>query len=114
MPFEPACSLDDLWEGEMKEVMVSGASVLLVHAEGGGVAAFSPSCPHQEYPLVKGDLDGRRLTCSAHGWEFDAVTGMGVNPDNCALRSYVVKVENDHVFVDVRAVAPGDAGSRSN
>lgn len=101
MPFELACSLDDLWEGEMMEATLGGTMVLVVHAQGGHVGAFSPSCPHQEFRLIKGDLEGRRLTCSAHGWEFDAVTGMGVNPDDCALRCYPVKVENDDVFVDV-------------
>lgn len=104
MSFELACSLDDLWEGEMKEMAVCGTSVLVIHAEGGHVAAFAPWCPHQEFPLVEGLLEGRRLTCSAHSWEFDVVTGLGVNPDDCALKRYAVKVESENVFVDVRAV----------
>lgn len=103
MSFELACSLDDLWEGEMKEIVVGGTSILIIHAEGGHVAAFAPSCPHQEFPLVEGLLEGRLLTCSAHRWEFDVVTGRGVNPDDCALMRYAVKVERENVFVDVRA-----------
>ena len=98
----------------MMEVVVGGTSVLVVHAEGGHVAAFSSSCPHQEYPLIKGELEGRRLTCYAHSWEFDAVTGAGVNPDDCALSRYSVKVEDDQVFVDVSDVTPGQSGSLSN
>lgn len=102
MAFELACSLDDLWEGEMAEVALSGTPVLVIHAEGGHVGAFAPRCPHQAFPLVDGALEGRRLICSAHSWEFDAITGMGVNPADCSLHRYAVKVEGDNVFVDVR------------
>ena len=114
MPLERACSLDDLWEGEMKEVDVGGTSVLVVHAEGGHVAAFEPWCPHQQMPLADGDLEGRLLTCSAHRWEFDAVTGMGVNPDECALTRYLVEVNGDDVFVDVSVESTGDTASLSD
>lgn len=111
MAFEPACSLDELWEGEMKEVTVGGRDLLVVHAEGGHVSAFSAWCPHQAEPLVKGDLDGRRLTCTAHMWEFDAVSGQGLNPDDCALSPFPVKVESGQVFVDVSQETTGDGGS---
>lgn len=105
MSFELACSLDELWEGEMREFTVGGMPVLLIHAEGGHLGAFSPLCPHQEFPLVQGLLEGRLLTCSAHMWEFDAITGKGVNPDDCVLTRYPVKVENEQVFVDVLAAS---------
>lgn len=111
MPYELACSLDDVWEGEMKEVTVGGTTVLVVHADGGHVAAFSPWCPHQAYPLVKGEVDGRLLVCSAHSWEFDVVSGRGVNPDDCALSRYAVKVDGDQVLVDVTEETTGDRGS---
>jgi len=112
MSFEPVCSLDDLWEGEMVEVVVGGTTVLVVHAEG-QVAAFASWCPHQQYPLVQGELEGRRLTCFAHRWEFDAVSGAGLNPDDCALSRYAVRVEDDQVFVDVSGMIPGTTGSLS-
>ncbi|MGH8517473.1 MAG: Rieske 2Fe-2S domain-containing protein [Panacagrimonas sp.] len=101
-----ACSLDDLWEGEMREVSIGGRRVLLVHADGGHLAAFSALCPHQAFPLVNGSLEGNVLTCSAHLWQFDATTGLGVNPKGCALRRYAVMQDNGEVFVDLAATAP--------
>ena len=32
-------------------------------------------CPHDGRPLSDGFLDGERLVCARHGWEFDLVTG---------------------------------------
>ena len=100
MPFKYACTLDDLWEGEMKEVTVDGTRVLVVHAEGGHIGAFAASCPHQEYPLIDGLLEGNVLTCSAHLWQFDAVTGAGINPSECALQRFAIKVEGEEILVD--------------
>lgn len=98
-----ACSLDDLWEGEMREVSIAGRRVLVVHAEGGHLAAFSALCPHQAFPLINGELEGNVLTCSAHLWQFDVTTGMSINPAGCNLRRYAVSQENGEVFVDLAA-----------
>ena len=99
--FTRVCSLDEIWEGEMAVFEAGGHEVLIVHSAGGLLAAFDPECPHQSYPLVNGALDGRTLTCAAHLWEFDAVTGAGVNPKGCMLKRYPVKVEADDVFVAI-------------
>lgn len=106
MAMARACSLDDLWEGDMKEVSISGRRVLLVHADGGHLAAFSALCPHQAFPLINGSLEGTVLTCSAHLWQFDATTGVGINPQGCALRRYSVEEKDGEVFVDFAAPCP--------
>ncbi len=98
--YQKVCDLDDVWEGEMDVFEVAGQEVLLVHVEGGGMRAYDPVCPHQDFPLIDGDLDERCiLTCSAHLWQFSADSGEGVNPEGVSLKAYPVKVENDAVFV---------------
>jgi toluene monooxygenase system ferredoxin subunit len=99
--FFRVCSLDDVWEGEMAVFDAGGREVLVVHAEGGTVVAFEPECPHQNFPLVDGSLEGRTLTCAAHLWQFDASTGAGINPGGCMLKTYPVKIEDDGVFVAI-------------
>ena len=86
MAFKKACTLDDIWEGDMETFEVDGTEVLLVHVEGEGIHALQAQCPHQEVDLVDGDLEGRVLTCMMHLWEFDVVAGKGVNPDACRDR----------------------------
>ncbi|MCP4330105.1 MAG: Rieske 2Fe-2S domain-containing protein [Alphaproteobacteria bacterium] len=99
MDFQAVCKLDDLWEGEMEVFDIGDQEVLLVHAPGGEVRAYDPVCPHQDHPLVEGSLDGCVLTCAAHLWQFDVVTGAGVNPEGVTLRSFPVKVEDEVVMV---------------
>ncbi len=106
MGFTKVCALDDLWEGEMESFTVDGQEILLVCADGGEVKAFQGICPHQDIPLVEGKFDGKKIICRAHLWQFDAGTGKGINPDDCALAEYPVKVEGDMVFVETANVEP--------
>ncbi|MET4806179.1 Rieske 2Fe-2S domain-containing protein [Limibacillus sp. MBR-115] len=99
--FHEVCKLDDLWEGEMEVFDVGGTEVLLVHADGGHVRAFPASCPHQDQPLIEGQFEDGILTCSAHLWQFDVMTGLGINPTDCKLLCIPVKVENGVIFVDI-------------
>jgi toluene monooxygenase system ferredoxin subunit len=67
-------------------------------------------CPHEEFPLIYGDLDGVVLTCANHLWCFDVTTGRGINPPNCRLAKYLVEVRGDDVFID-RFVAESSPGA---
>ena len=93
-------SLQDLWSGEKVGLTVDGTRVLLVNLEG-RVYAFEDRCPHLGLPLSDGLLDGSRLTCRGHHWQYDVCTGQGVNPAATRLRSVPVRVEDDQVLVDV-------------
>ena len=97
-----AMDLDDLWEGDIVGVKVGGAEVVLVNVDG-EVRAYRDRCPHQKWPLSDGELDGDVLTCINHMWEFNAVTGQGINPADSALYSFPCKVEGG-----VICVAPPD------
>lgn len=97
--YKKACALDDVWEGEMDVFEVDGQEVLIVHADGGEIRAYDPVCPHQDHPLVEGEFENCILTCSAHLWQFDVISGNGVNPEGVSLNAYPVKVENDAIYV---------------
>ena len=107
MSYRTACSLDDLWEGDMTEAEVDGHLVLLVWPKGAEQPrAFQGICPHQDIPLVEGKFDGRVIMCRAHQWTFDGHTGQGINPGDCRLAEYPVKVEGDAILVAVDGVEP--------
>ena len=106
MAFKKVCSLDDLWEGEMESFELDGQEVLLVCAEGGDVRAFQGICPHQDIPLVEGKFDGKTLICRAHQWVFDACTGVGLNPGDCQLANYPIKIEGNEIYVDTADITP--------
>jgi toluene monooxygenase system ferredoxin subunit len=97
----PAIRIDDLWEGEMTVVTVEDEQVLLVNI-GGALRAYSNACPHQASPLDDGDLEGERLTCARHLWQFNALTGLGINPMAARLKSYGCEVRDDGlVYVEL-------------
>jgi len=101
LAWQRVCGVDDLWEGDMQEFQVAGGELLLLHVEGGEFRAIPVYCPHQKQRLAKGLLEGRVLTCHAHLWQFDVVTGRGINPDDAVLEGYALKVEGEEVFVDL-------------
>lgn len=43
-------------------------------------------CPHDGRPLSDGFLDGQRLVCSRHGWEFDLATGASPGRPQARIR----------------------------
>jgi len=108
MTFHRAASLNDVWQGEMIGVRICGQAVLLVDA-GNGICAYRDRCAHKGLPLSQGRLRGTVLACAAHGWEYDARTGCGINPASVELARLQVKVEGDDILVDV---PEGDAGGR--
>ena len=112
MAFEKICTLDDVWENDMDVFTTSnGTEVLILGLEGGDLQAVQSMCPHQEIELVEGEFDGKSLTCRAHLWQFDACSGKGINPDDCKIAIYPLKIDGEDVLVDVSGVKPLKAHS---
>ncbi|HVE85231.1 MAG TPA: Rieske 2Fe-2S domain-containing protein [Myxococcales bacterium] len=103
-----ALGLDELWVGEMRGLHLGGRRVLVVRL-GEGVRAYEDRCPHLGVPLSEGTLDGATLTCRAHAFTYDAVTGQGKNPRLLCLRPFPVTVDGGRVRVDVEAGAGAGA-----
>jgi toluene monooxygenase system ferredoxin subunit len=103
--FVRAASVGEVWEGELRSVVVEGARILLVNV-GGRVCAYEDRCAHQGYPLSEGRLEGGVLVCALHGWQYDPTSGCGVNPEGANLRVCPVKVEGGDVLISVDAIRP--------
>lgn len=103
--FEKLCSLDDVWEGEMEAFdTATGEEVLILCLPGGEIKAFQGMCPHQEISLVEGTFQNGVLTCRAHLWQFDCHTGAGINPSDCRIAEYPIRIEDDDIYVKVEGV----------
>ena len=95
-------------DGEMKQVSVNGAEVLLA-CVGGNFHAVGAHCTHYGAPLVEGVLSGERIVCPWHHACFNVTSGdLEEPPAFDALARYEVKVENDQVMVHL----PDDAQDR--
>lgn len=64
----------------------------------GQLCAVADRCPHAAATLSGGELEGRVLTCPAHGSRFDVVTGERVRgPADADLPTYRVLVQGGQV-----------------
>lgn len=93
------CRVDDLADGQLKEVRVGDTDVLLARADGQFYALF-PKCSHYQAPLAKGVLNGHRLICPWHNACFDIRNGHRLEaPALNGLPTHEVRVEDDLVYV---------------
>jgi toluene monooxygenase system ferredoxin subunit len=106
MAYQRTLPQAELWVGEMRSCDVAGRRVLVLRLQG-GIHAYEDRCAHLRVPLSEGTLRNGVLTCSAHGFEYDAATGRGINPKNTRLVALPVRIEGEHIWVD--PVAPPEA-----
>ncbi len=100
MSFVEVLAEDELWVGEMRQVLVGAQRVLLLRTEQ-GIHAYADRCPHLGVPLSLGTLEQDTLTCSAHHYQFDANTGRGKNPKSMQLARVGVECHQGKISIDV-------------
>jgi nitrite reductase/ring-hydroxylating ferredoxin subunit len=107
----PAAWSHNLKAGTVIPVTIWRQAIALYRDTEGQVYAMENACPHKGVELHKGQVQGSRLVCPYHGWEFDN-TGQCVNipyfpPDQklpCAqARSYPAQEKYGIVWI-----FPGD------
>jgi NADPH-dependent 2,4-dienoyl-CoA reductase/sulfur reductase-like enzyme/nitrite reductase/ring-hydroxylating ferredoxin subunit len=93
--------IDDLHDGEMKEVSIGEKSILLVRVKG-EFHAIGSKCSHYGAPLAQGVLSGNRICCPWHQACFDIVTGdLREPPALDGLPHFDVRLEGENVIVRV-------------
>ncbi len=78
--------LEDLKPGLLLQVRVGKREIALANVEG-EFYAFNDLCPHEDFPLSEGDLEGCKITCALHGWSFNLKTTRPYPP---LLRPFLV------------------------
>lgn len=64
----------ELEDQKPQAVQLDGRDLCVVRVSG-EIHAFDDACPHRQWPLHAGSLDGSVLTCRAHTWQWDVRTG---------------------------------------
>jgi nitrite reductase/ring-hydroxylating ferredoxin subunit len=52
-------------------------------------------------PLGQGYVDGNKIVCPWHGWEYNAKTGELFDDPKSKLDVYPIKLENGEVLIDM-------------
>jgi nitrite reductase (NADH) small subunit len=86
--------------GEAREFEVAGKTICVANING-RVCAMDNVCLHEGGPLGQGYVEGTKVVCPWHGWEYDAATGQLFDDPKSKVDVYPIKVENGDVLVDV-------------
>lgn len=100
MPFVKLAAKSELpAPGEAKEFPCND-QILCVANVNGNISALDNICLHRGGPLAQGFLDGDKIVCPWHGWQFNTQTGqVGHHPD-AKTKVYPLRVEGDDVVVE--------------
>jgi nitrite reductase/ring-hydroxylating ferredoxin subunit len=87
----------------------NGRRLAVGRSDDGAPFAVDDACPHEGYPLSKGALAGRLLTCVWHNFKFDVRSGACVKGDE-GVRAWPVREVDG--FVEVALAEPDVAEAR--
>jgi nitrite reductase (NADH) small subunit len=87
-------------EGEAKEFPL-GDKVICVANVNGTVSAMDNVCLHRGGPLGQGVIEGDKLVCPWHGWQWDPKTGQAGHNPAAKVAVYPLKVENGDVMIEM-------------
>jgi nitrite reductase (NADH) small subunit len=87
-------------EGEAKEFPCGDKMICVVNVNG-VITAMDNVCLHRGGPLGQGVVEGDKLICPWHGWQWDPQTGQAVHNPAAKLAVYPLKMTNGDVMIEV-------------
>jgi len=101
MPFVKLATQSDLPAANQVKEFTCGNKMICIANVDGAISALDNVCLHLGGPLGEGVIEGGKVICPWHGWQYDPKTGqVGSNP-NLKLAVYPIKVENGDVMVEI-------------
>lgn len=83
---------------------VAGRTIAVFNVDG-SIYAINDPCLHKGASLGTGKLEGKVVTCRAHGWRFDITTGNMMNVPGYGVASYPAKLADGKILVLVERPA---------
>ena len=93
-------TVQDCPPGSMIEAVVGEAIVVVANVDG-EFYAMDGICAHQGGPLASGTLEGCKLTCPWHGWQYDVRTGQQLLSDNIRQAAYRARESAGTIQVEI-------------
>jgi nitrite reductase/ring-hydroxylating ferredoxin subunit len=93
-------SLEEVPVGKGSTFTVEGQEIAVFNVDG-ELYAMDDACLHQGMSLGFSRLEGKIVTCRAHGMRYDVSTGQVLGSQRMGLKTYPVKVENGRILVSI-------------
>lgn len=90
-------SADNIPEGQVTYFDKDGRN-LFVYRDAAGFQVYDSRCPHQVTNIPHLALEGFRLTCPKHRWQFDIRTGECIAKGDRPLKRFEDKIENGLLY----------------
>ena len=87
-------------EGQAKE-FPCGKRIICVANVNGTISAMDNVCLHRGGPLGQGVIEGNKVVCPWHGWQWDPKSGEAAHSLGLKVAVYPVKVEGEEVLIEV-------------
>lgn len=87
-------------ENAVKEFEIEGRTLCVANVHG-AITAIDNVCLHMGGPLGEGCIEGGKVVCPWHGWEYDPATGQLGDDPKTRLTVYPIKIENGDVLVEL-------------
>lgn len=87
-------------EGQAREFPV-GDKMICVANVGGTISAMDNVCLHRGGPIGQGIVEGGKVVCPWHGWQWDPQTGEAAHSPAAKVAIYPLKIDGDDVLVEI-------------
>jgi len=87
-------------DGEARELVADEKTICVANCEG-ALSAMDNVCLHRGGPLGQGVVEGGKVICPWHGWQYDPKTGAAAHNPAAKVAVYPIKVEGDDVLVEI-------------
>lgn len=84
--------------GEAKE-FPCGKKMICVANVNGTITAMDNVCLHRGGPLGQGVIEGDKVVCPWHAWQWDTKTGEAGHNPSVKVAVYPVKMENGELLI---------------
>jgi 3-phenylpropionate/trans-cinnamate dioxygenase ferredoxin component len=93
-----AATIDQIPPGTSRVVKVGEHSIALFNVAG-TIYALEDACPHAGASLGAGKIEGKTVTCRAHGLKFDVTNGYAGGVPGFGATVYDVQVVGGAIFL---------------
>jgi nitrite reductase/ring-hydroxylating ferredoxin subunit len=98
--FVEVARLDEEPLGRASSFTIGGRQVAVFNVEG-IIYPMDDSCLHKGASLSNGTLEGKIVTCRAHGWLYDVTSGSTVQVPGFGVTAHATKIVDGKILVEL-------------